>query len=194
MRMKRIVRRSLAIVVGLALGWIAAGVAMNSGVSATLASDEAPAEAKPVPASEEPAVVPHSDAPAGEKPHAVKAQEHPAGPVAHPSDNHENHNAHAEGHDPAIVAMQSLKPTPDQIFWYPNVLLAIAGLFLAAVTIGMISLKIRGPLPPDPADTHDDHTHDDHGHGHDAHGHDKDAHGHAHGKDDHAKPAGGGHH
>ena len=62
MRMKRIVRRSLAIVVGLALGWLVAGVAMNSGVSATLASDEAPAEAKPVPASEESAAPRESSA------------------------------------------------------------------------------------------------------------------------------------
>ena len=189
--MKRIVRRSLAIAVGLALGWLAAGVAMNTGVSATMASDEVPAsEAKSEPASTEAPAAPHVDAPVGDKPHAASV-EHPAGAPAHPG---EGHGGGHEGHDPAVAAMQGLRPSPDQISWYPNVLLAIAGLFLAAATIGMISLKIRGPLPPDPADTHDDHAHDDHGHGH-GHDHGKDAHGHGHGhgKDDH-KPAGGGHH
>jgi hypothetical protein len=119
-RVKRFARRSLAIVVGLTLGWYAAGFS-----SAATSGD------------------PH-DAPAGD-------------------------------HDEAARAAAELAPTHEPTPWFRPVVGSAVGLFAAAIVLGIPALKLRGPLPPDPADVHDTHAaHDTHGHQDDSHG------GHAH--------------
>jgi hypothetical protein len=110
---------------------------------------------------------------AGSGDHAAAA----AGHAEHKDDAHAG-DAHA---DLGQTTAAQLVPAGSQITWVKPLALGIAGLFVAAVAIGIPALRLRGPLPPDPADTHDDHAH-----GHDDHGHDKGhGHDHGHGKSDH---------
>lgn len=121
--MKRMTRRSLAILLGLTLGWYAAG--LMPGTSVTMAAD--------------------------------------GGTSTHKSDEHHDHD-HDADHAPAATM---LSVGPSQSPWLSSVLTAAAGLFAAAIVLGIPAMKLRGPEPVEPADHADDHHHD---HGHDGHG------------------------
>lgn len=152
-RVKRFAVKFVAAVLGLWLGWQAAGVAMTqvpgpeqafvrqATATATLAAKEA--------------------APAGDAGKAAKEGAKTGG-ADHPESTH------------------LLKPGQGQTPWYGQVKFWIAGLFVLAAIIGPLAMKLKTPEPPDPADAHghDDHAHDDHGHGH-AHGGHAAGHGHA---------------
>jgi hypothetical protein len=58
-----------------------------------------------------------------------------------------------------------LVPRHEDVTWVPYVVISAAGLFVAAIVLGIPAERIRGPLPPDPADTHAHDAHDDHAHG-----------------------------
>ena len=46
---------------------------------------------------------------------------------------------------------------PDKTNWYGWVLYGALVLFAGAVVIGPTAVRLRGPVPPDPADEHHDH-------------------------------------
>ena len=68
-------------------------------------------------------------------------------------DAHDAHSADAE-HDVALAAAGQLVPQPEDIPWFGPMLYVVVGLFVAAVVLGIPALKMRGPEPVDPADTH----------------------------------------
>lgn len=146
--------------IGLTLGWLAAGLAPSLkpalGQEAAPATEQAGAQSQEVQATE----------PAGET-HAAPAADHD-----HAAAEHGEHSEHEEAGFNAARELIPSDPAHD-IAWYRPVLMAAVGLFAAAIVLGIPALKLRGPLPPDPADTHDDHAHDD-AHGGDSHA----AHGH----------------
>ena len=81
--------------------------------------------------------------------------------VAEESALHEEHGpaTHDEGGDEAggahHDAVRHLVPDPlHKPGWLRPVLWTVAGLFVAAVLLGPLSLKLRGPEPPDPAEAH----------------------------------------
>jgi hypothetical protein len=81
-------------------------------------------------------------------------------------------DAAVEGGAPGDAGQQSaaqLVVAADQVPWLTPVLWGVAGLFVAAVTLGFLAQKLRGPEPPDPADDHhhadDHHVGAPHGHG-----------------------------
>jgi len=172
-RMKRFVRRTLAIIIGGSLGLYCAGLYNESREQRALAQDgHAPAATQPASAE-----------------HGTETHGHKAEPAGGHAGDHGTHSAAGGGHDAhghdnaAHDAAVQLVPDTDDVKWYRPVVLTIIAFFVAAVALGYTALKIRGPLPPDPADTHDDHGHDDHAHdahGHDAHGHKADDKGHGH--------------
>lgn len=135
--MKRFTRRAAAVVVGIVLGWYVAGVvsvgespvaAPGPGASYAQASDTPPHDA-------------HGD-------HADTADEGYGTPDAHGA-----HDTDAE-HDAALAAAGQLVPGPQDIPWFRPMLYVAAGLFVAAIVLGIPALKLRGPEVPDPADTH----------------------------------------
>lgn len=67
-------------------------------------------------------------------------------------------HAAAEGEHHATAA-DNLVVEHGEAPFYHNVLFAATGLFLAAIVLGAPAEKMRGPLPPDPAEAHDDHHH-----------------------------------
>lgn len=102
-----------------------------------------------------------------ETPHATPADVHGEVEAGHgESTDHAEHSDHAEHATEDLLAAKALVPTDRDVPFYPTVIALIAGLFVAAVVLGIPALKIRGPLPPDPADSHHDdaHSHDDHAH------------------------------
>ena len=126
--MKRFTRRTLAAIVGLALGWLVAG--MVPGLGTSLA--ESPAESHGHHASH------------GDDGHANESDVH---------DTHGQSGDHGE-HDAALDAARLLNPEWGDIGWYPPVLAVAGGLFLAAVVLGVPAMKLRGPEPADPAADH----------------------------------------
>ena len=141
--MKRKLIRCAAILIGAVLGWSAAGLLpVNVGPSVTYAEDTA-------------------------QDHASHAESHDD----HAAASHDSHGSHEAHHDDAsAVAAKKLVPQSGDIDWYRYVVLAAAGLFIAAIVIGIPAMKLKAPEPAEP---------DDHDHGHDDHAHDQ-AHGHAH--------------
>ncbi|MCE9590898.1 MAG: hypothetical protein K8S99_10275 [Planctomycetes bacterium] len=103
---------------------------------------------------------------------------------SHPAEARPSGKAHgeegesSEGHDSGAHAASQLVPELRDIPFLQPVLIAVAGLFIAAIVLGIPALKLKSPEPPDPAAS--DHGHDDHA-AHDAHGHAAPAH------DSHAK-------
>ncbi len=186
--MKRFARRTLAVFVGLLLGWFAAGHLPGSLAQATST------EGTPAASSLQ------SDPKLQEKPNTEVAEKHSVSQNSEEVNSHfanstPTHGAasgtsehgtpgqagdhHEGGHSEAgALAAKQIVPEPEQIQWFPRVLWTAAALFVAAIVLGIPALKIRGPLPPDPADSHDAHAvHGDHHADH----HD-DAHSHAHAK------------
>jgi len=136
--MKRFTRRSAAAVVGLVLGWYVAGIVfvggpsvVGPGVNYAHASDAAHDSNDD-----------HHHAPVAEDPHGT----------------HDAPGAHGDAaeHDAALAAAGQLVPQQEDIPWFGPVLYVAGGLFVAAVVLGIPALKLRGPEPPDPADTHSD--------------------------------------
>ncbi len=130
--MSRFTRRTLAVVLGLALGWYIAGTAghLLPGASISLADD------------------PHDQATSGQ---------------AHPSESGPGHSnpSEADAHGPQ--AARDLVPGANDVPFIRPVVYATAGLFIAAIVLGIPALALRGPEPPDPADEHA-HGRDDHAH------------------------------
>jgi hypothetical protein len=81
------------------------------------------------------------------------------GDLAAERDSHASHDTHAS-HDPNPA--DHLVPQPQDITWYRPVIWAVAGLFIAAVLIGIPALIMKSPEPQDlpPTDDHDS-THAD---------------------------------
>jgi hypothetical protein len=139
--MKRWLRRTLAVVVGLSLGWLAAGF-LPSSLSAT------PNESRP------------------------EGHVHPSTqPAAAAELTHEPAVEGESGeHDAGLAAAQNLVPAPGSTPWLRPVLFGIAGLFVAALVVGLAvrAWGIRDPsivaTEEDQKAAHDDHAHDDHGH------------------------------
>ncbi len=134
--MNTITRRSLGILAGLTLGWYAAG--LTPGLNPSMAQHDTHHDAAPT----------HDD-------HA-----------GHDHDAHQPAPAHADtthdaNHHEPIESASLLVPGPGQVDWYRPVLGIIAGLFVAAIVLGIPALKLRGPEPPDPATApaHDSHAH-----------------------------------
>ncbi len=139
--MKRVIRRTLGIIVGLMLGWWFAGVAMQTS---------------------DPWLGVSYGAGVGDETDPNKAiYEYSAGEHAQP--HHDTgHGAGHKGdhHDQGVAAAELLMPgSLEQVCWYRPVVTTTGGLFIAAVVLGIPALALRGPEPPDPADAH---GHDDH--------------------------------
>ncbi|MEX0777276.1 MAG: hypothetical protein WD042_16350 [Phycisphaeraceae bacterium] len=117
--MKRWSRRVLAVIVGLSLGWYAAGW-MPAAIRAE-------------------AVTPHAERQAGG--HGT------AGGDAH-----------------ATAPAKELVPQTEHAAWFGTLLIAIIGLFGAAVVLGIPAMKLRTPEAPEPMDTAP--AHDAGGHEH----------------------------
>jgi hypothetical protein len=130
--MNRLTRRTVSAIAGVVLGWYVAGVVPTSG-PLTLASPSMAEDTHHAPAG-------HT--PSGAEGHGLTA------PDSHSNDH--------DGSDPALAAANLLVPQAEDIRWYKPVLIAIVGLFVAAVVLGIPALKLRGPEPPDPAA--DDHA------------------------------------
>ena len=60
-------------------------------------------------------------------------------------------------HDELANLAEPLLPQPEHVTWYRPVLWGAIWLFAGALVIGGVSLKLRGPEPPEPADSHDEH-------------------------------------
>lgn len=180
----RLSRRSLGVVLGLWLGWHAAGM---MSLSPTHAEEKAAPTANP---EATPEATPKSDAPKPDSPAAKTDAKTDAGPDAKSgakSDAKTSHGEKAEpgdktekeGHDKKHHgASKRLVPQRDGEVaapdWYSGVLTTIVLLFAAAIVLGVPIVRAQGP-EPDPAVHHDDHDdHDDHAHG-DDHGHGDDA-------------------
>jgi len=205
--MKRMLRRTAMVALGLLLGWYAAGFlpgSLSSGDHLTVSNEARAEETTPAPA---PGSASGEDASKTEAEDTAKAKGTPVAETHEghnhaPGDTHHDHppkskaaaadNHHGEGGhgDKGTQVAALVSPQHETIGWFRDVLVIVVALFVGAIVLGIPSAWFRGPLPPDPADSHhDDHAsgHDDHGHGKDAHGHGKDAHGHSH--DAHAKPS-----
>ena len=147
--MNRFIRRVATVTVGLVLGWYVAGVIL---------AGQWPA----IPGAELGANYAHaSDAEAGHDPHdehghATEDNHHTGSGHNGHDDEHGTDAAHGGGHDDdaALAAAGQLVPGPGDIPWFRPVLYVAGGLFVAAVVLGIPALKLRGPEPPDPADTH----------------------------------------
>ncbi len=150
-RVKRFGLKFVGVVLGLWLGWQAAGVAMMQVPGPEQEFARQAATTATMAAAKE-------SAPAGD---AGKATGHDgkAGGAEHPESTH------------------LLKPGEGQTPWYGRVVFWAVALFVLAAIIGPLAMKLKTPEPPDPADAHghDDHAHDDHGHGA-SHGHETKAH------------------
>ena len=82
--------------------------------------------------------------------HTLHAENAPGQTHAAEQAHEEQHEAHA---DPNFV------PGEGQTDWYRSVVLAAAGLFIAAVLIGLPVSRLRREAPPEPAPSHDAHGH-----------------------------------
>ena len=162
--MSRFKRRTLAAIVGLSLGWVAAGLSFPS----AHAEEEAPKAAAVV---EKPAA---SDV-GKEEAAAIAVAETQAGTGGPAKVPAKSNSMDDNQEDDGIRAAQKLAPHFNhQIGWFRPVLGIIFGLFVAAVIFGWPAAIAKGPPLPEPAD--DDHSHD--AGKKDAHGHAADSHGH----------------
>ncbi len=153
--MRRSAQRILAVVTGLVLGWYLAG--MLPGIGASLAVEQA-----------------------GEPPHAQTSHaadqplpEHDTKHGTLPPSSHGGHTDHRSPHENDAI---HLLPKPHDMTWFRAVVWSAAGLFVAALVLGIPALKLKGEEPPEPVAGHDnDHgSHDeDQGHrdSHAAHAH-----------------------
>lgn len=152
--MRRNVRRGIAVAVGLVLGWSAAGLAPAFfGGSVSLAEEAHPASATEGHAS-------------GDGHHHVAGESHDEHAAA--GGDHGHAGDHGDHGDTGIIAAQQLVPSQRDVPWLGGVLAAVVLLFIAAVVLGIPALRLRGPLPPDPAEAlaHDEGHHaEDHGGG-----------------------------
>lgn len=122
--MRRILFKTFAVVLGLALGWYVAG----SMTGPSFAGDAATGH--------------------GETSHVAAG-----------------HDPHSGSHDDAsLAAAQMLVPRPGDADWYSTVLKIAAGLFIAAVVLGIPAMKLKGPEPAEQPAGDDHHSHDA-GHG-----------------------------
>ena len=128
--MSRFTRRTLAVVLGLGLGWYIAGTAghLLPAVGALRADN------------------PHDQTASGE---------------AHPSESRsgDDNLSGDVAHGPQ--AAKDLVPGANDVPFIRPVVYAAAGLFIAAIMLGIPALALRGPEPPDPANEHA-HGRDDH--------------------------------
>jgi len=126
-------RRVLGVTIGLALGWSAAGYWSST----TLAQEPDPH---------------HQDH------HWVDVtSEGVHDPIPHPATHTGEHDAHSQELDQGQQAAAQLVPHPGQVDWYPSVLMALGGLFAAAVVLGVPALKLAAPDKAEPAND-DSHT------------------------------------
>ena len=125
--MKSYTRKTLAIFLGLAMGWYVAGL------SSTFAADGHEEAAKHV---EESVHAEHND-------HAVED--------SHAEDGHSSEaDGHGDGHDNAdAAAAKQLVPgdVTHDIAWYPKVIYTIIGLFVVAILVGLVG-KSKGVREP----------------------------------------------
>lgn len=183
--MHRTTRRILALALGLTLGWCAAGFLPQSmgPASTTLAEDmtsAAPGDAAAAPGSKASSTNAAKGVVADGHDHAAAAATggHDAaapGPRAFHEGDRDAVHAQGAHESQGLQAANMLEPQGTDLNWYGRVILAIVGLFIAALALGSLALAFQGEPPPDPAD--DAHGHDaGHAHGHDAgHGHGHDA-------------------
>ena len=138
--MKRTLRRIVTIIVGLSLGWYAAGLLPSdfSAVEVGYASQE----------SQDHDASPSAPADAHEPDHTDAAE----------LDGHGATSAGEDHDQPAAAPNLALDEEPN---WYRPVLWGVGILFIAAIVLGVPAMRLRGPEPPDPADQHDDHSHDE---------------------------------
>ncbi len=131
--MKRITRRMVAGAIGLVVGWHAAGLVSVLGPGVSFASDAQHGA---------------SDVPEAANGHGDSGGKH-ADQGA--SAGHASSVGGHDEYDAAYAAAQQLVPRPEDVSWYGCVVRVIAGLFVAAVVLGIPALKLRGPELPDPA-------------------------------------------
>jgi len=127
-RMNRLSRRVAGAAIGLMLGWWLAGMWGELNT------------AMPTLAAEEGHTQPHDAADA-----------HAHGSTAHDTD-------HGDGHAHEAYADPNYVPGEGQTDWYPPVLWAAGGLFIAAIIIGVPMSKLRAPEPATTPASHDAHT------------------------------------
>ncbi len=126
--MRRMTRRTVAILGGIVLGWYAAGFLPGS-----LSQSAGPSPLFAVDAPD------HDGHREGDALHGEAGQAHTA-------------------HDAAERGAQLLVPkTSDEVCWYSGVLWASGGLFAGAVVLGYPALRLRGPEPEAAQDDHGDH-------------------------------------
>lgn len=143
--MTRFLRKTLAVLLGLTLGWIAAGYLPDSlGLSGRQSfADEVNHQ--------------HHDHSAP-SPHHENTDGTTVGTHSehHASTSHDDHHDLDEGQ----IAASKLKPQEGvDSAWYRKVLWAIAALWVAALLLGYPAWKLRGPDLPEAPHTHDDHAH-----------------------------------
>ena len=163
--MKRLARRTLGVMIGLALGWYAAGAAQETdGPWSSVSYAQDATTATPSPANDHDqrnhvllAVDDHD-------PHKATFEQSFTGnghaTTGHGSSSHDGHH----GDDIGLQTAELLMPqSRQQVCWFRPVVMTAGGLFIGAVVLGMPALALRGPEPEDPADLHDDdHAQDDH--------------------------------
>jgi hypothetical protein len=101
---------------------------------------------------------------AGESPHAQtgRAADQPhSDRGALPPSSYEGHLDHSSPHENDALP---LVPKPHDMTWFRAVVWSAAGLFVAAIVLGIPALKLKGEEPPEPVAGHDD----DHS-GHESH-------------------------
>jgi hypothetical protein len=199
--MSRFKRRTLAAVVGLSLGWIAAGMTFSSAhaegdtatapAAAPMVEPEHAEKTVPIKPAETPASEALHDsmaadrvAPAKPAHGEAKLKAPPAAPAPHaiaaphaaagePGEEAEELDSSGVETEESKVAQRLVPTSEDQISWYRPVLAIIVGLFVGAAIFGWLAVVAKGPPAPEPPD--EDHGHDakhDAGHGdHAATGH-----------------------
>lgn len=144
--MKRLTCRAAGAIVGIALGWYVAGVVFTG----------------------QPSVAPGlgaNYAHASDADHDSHGEHAPAAEDSHGThdvhDEHGDHDQHGAdaGHDAALTAAGQLVPQSQDIPWFRPVLYVAAGLFVAAIVLGIPALKLRGPEPADAAADHSSSSH-----------------------------------
>jgi len=170
--MSRFTRRTLAAVLGLSLGWFAAGL-LSPTVHAEAEPAKSEAAAPAVAPAAEPKAAPEAKAAAKEvAAHSHAHAESASAPESASAGASAEHNLKAlqEESDEGVVAASKLVPgDPEDVSWFNPVLGIAFGLFVAALTLGWFASVAKGPPPVEPAD--DDHSHaapaaHDAGHGH----------------------------
>ncbi len=137
--MKRWLRRSLAIAVGLGLGWYIAGWSPTL-TRAQERHDAIVSDATPH------ATENHAATPAPPAPPAHQESAHPDGAAAHSQTLPHNNAAHPNETHASPAAM--LVPQAYEVTWFPPVAFAAAGLFIAALILGIPAKRYATAPPP----------------------------------------------